>query len=180
MKRRKGITLLMLCFLTVYFSSCDFAIKDKDGNKIKFDFVEENNLLQDEKLDMLLGEYSTTLHAVRMEDIEEGQMTERQKQNIITDLTKTRRIATRITRYIKSYGANMKKSSKGCPGEIEKLKQADAALDIVIDNFSTYDTQNPHMMKEPFLILGTKNFADYIMHVYNTRLGCTVSIDTIQ
>lgn len=182
MKKRKYITLIItVVFLTIPFSSCDFRTKDENGNTIKIS-IEEGNLLTDEKLDRLIEEYTTSLDASSsiIDDIEEGQMTEMQKQKILKSLVKPRGIAAQITKYVENYSVNLKKTPKDCSEKVKQLKKVDAKLDTVIKVFSTYNTYEP-TMDDPLKLLGVSmNFASYIMHVYNARMVCAVSIGTIQ
>ncbi|MCF6348076.1 MAG: hypothetical protein L3J20_07235 [Flavobacteriaceae bacterium] len=179
MKKRKYITLIITVFLTIQFSSCDFKVKGENGNTTKFS-IEKDNLLSDDKLDKLLKDYTDALDAIGIDDIEDGQMTEEQKQKIIKGSIKTRGIAAQITKYVENYSANLKKIPKNCSAEIKKLKEVNAKLDTVIEFFSTYNTQEP-TMEDPLKLLGiSMNFSGYIMHVYNARITCSVSIDTIE
>lgn len=158
------------------FLSCDFTVKDKDGNKIKFDFDKEN-LLTNKELDKLLKNYTTSLDAVGIEDIEDGQITEMQKQKILKGLINSRSIAAQITEYVKNYVSGLKKLPKDCSGFVEKLEEADTKLDTVIKIFSTYDTQKA-TMDNPFKLLGVStNFAGYVMHLYNARMTCAGTIE---
>ncbi|MCF6349615.1 MAG: hypothetical protein L3J23_01110 [Flavobacteriaceae bacterium] len=177
MKKRKYIILIITVF-TMQFSSCDFKIKDENGKTTKFS-MEEDNLLSDDNLNKLLKDYTDALDAIGIEGIEDGQMTEEQKQKIIKGSIKTRGIATQITKYIENYSANLKKTPKDCFEGIKKLKSIDTKLDTVIEIFSTYNIQKP-TTEDPLKLLGVSvNFANYIMHVYNARMGCSFST-TIQ
>ncbi len=178
MKKRKYITLIITVFLTIQFFSCDFRVKDENGNTIELS-IEEDNLLLDEKLNKLLKDYTTALDAIGIDDIE-GQITETQKQKILRNLIKPRGIAAQITKYVESYSAGLKKIPNDCSEKVKKLKEIDAKLDTVIEVFSTYNTQKP-TMDDPLKLLGVSiNFNGYIMHLYNARMVCAVSIDYSQ
>ncbi len=156
MKKINYTTLIITIIITSLFTSCDFV--DKDGNNVKFDLVEDNNLLKDKKLKTLLDEYTTAL------DI---------KNHTIESFTKTRKIAAKITSYIESRIARLEEKPKDCINQLKKLKEADAELDTTLQKLSELEGTLLH----DAMGVGLIPFGGYIMHVLNAQMSCSISVN---
>ncbi len=176
MKKSK-LTVLLLYFLMFHFTSCDFAVKDKESNTIKVDYDEDNSLLEDEKLDKLLEEHTASLESFQ-DQFEEKGVSEQQKQEMIRRLKKTRSIAKEITSYIENY--KHEDIADNCRESIEKLKQGDAKLDVFIQEFININDLKVlrEMEANSFIMPGMGlDFLEYGTLAVNARIECSFSID---
>ncbi len=159
--------LIVILFLTIQFSSCNFY--DKDGNKVKIDF-KEDNLFKDERLKNMLDDYTTALPSEKTPN-----------KNVIESFIKAEKIATKITTYINNYATKSKKASANCLKGLEKLKEVNAKLNVVIQKLITIEKKNieEEVKYESIRSIGGLIFGKHLMLITSIKLDCTISVEKI-